>query len=189
MSMGLAHLPLHPDVVSFVAFVVAAVGAWSLAVGAGLAGALLVHASSVLDGVDGEIARLRLRAGPRGALLDGVLDRLGDVLVLAALGLWAIRGGADPKAVMVLAVAATAGSMLSMASKDRIAALGLPPPPERWIGWLMGGRDARLLIVAVCALLGEPAAALVAIAITTTLSLAARLALSRLVDGSWAGPS
>lgn len=189
VSMGLAHLPLHPDVVSLVAFLVAAVGAWALAVGMGIAGALLVHASSVLDGVDGEIARLRLRAGPRGALLDGVLDRLGDVLVLAALGLWAIGDGTDPEAVMLLAVAATAGSMLSMASKDRIAALGLPPPPERWIGWLMGGRDARLLIVTVCALLGAPAAALAAITVTTTLSLAARLALSRLGDGSWAGPS
>ena len=188
LSMGFAHLPLHPDVISFVAFLVALAGAWALAAGMGVAGALLVHTSSVLDGVDGEIARLRLRAGPRGALLDGVLDRLGDVLVLVGMALWALEDGADPQAVTVLAVTATAGSMLSMASKDRIAALGLPPPPERWIGWLMGGRDARLLIVAVCALLGAPTAALVAITVTSSLSLAARLVLVRLVDDSWAGP-
>jgi CDP-L-myo-inositol myo-inositolphosphotransferase len=179
MSMGLAHLPLHPDVVSFIAFLVIAVGAWALAVGMGILGAVLVHAASILDGVDGEIARLRLRAGPRGALLDGVLDRLGDALVLAGLALWALDRAADPSEVALLAIAATAGSMLSMATKDRVAALGLRPPPERWIGWLMGGRDARLLIVTVCALLEMPLAALGAIAVTTALSLAARLVLVR----------
>jgi hypothetical protein len=34
-----------------------------------------------------------------------------------------------------------------MASKDRAAALGLPPAPERALGWLLGGRDGRLLLV------------------------------------------
>ena len=73
-----------------------------------------------------------------------------------------------------VAVAATAGAMLSMATKDRIAALGLPPVPERWIGFLLGGRDGRLLIVAIGALLGRPAATLVLLIVTSALSLGAR---------------
>ena len=55
LSMVLAPLRPAPDLVSLVAFTL------------GLAGGLLVHASSVADGV----AWLQLRAGPRGALLDG----------------------------------------------------------------------------------------------------------------------
>jgi phosphatidylglycerophosphate synthase len=174
-SMALAHLPIHPDVVSVVAFLFALGGAWALAVGAGVAGGLLVLASSILDGVDGEIARLRIRSSAAGALLDGVLDRIGDAVVLGGLALWALDQGDDPATVVLLAVAATAGAMLSMATKDRIAALAIPPAPERWIGFFLGGRDARLLFVTVFAILGRPLAAILVVAITSAASLAARL--------------
>jgi phosphatidylglycerophosphate synthase len=124
------------------------------------------------------VARLQLRGGPRGALLDGVLDRVGDAAVLAGLGLWALEGHA-PRTVLVLTVAATAGALLSMASKDRAAALGLPPAPERALGWLLGGRDGRLLLVAVGALLGAPVAALAAVTATSAVSLGLRVAFLR----------
>jgi hypothetical protein len=79
--------------------------------------------------------------------------------------------------------------MLSMATKDRIAALGMAPPPERWIGWLMGGRDARLFIVAVCAVFEVPIVALAVITLTSALSLAARFLLAGVgTGGSWTGP-
>lgn len=179
LSMALAHLPLHPDAVSLVAFLVTLAGAWSLAMGAGLAGGLLVYAGSLLDGVDGEIARLRVRASPAGALLDGVLDRLADACVLGALALWALKTGTDPSAVVALAVAATAGAMLSMATKDRVTALGIPPAPERSIGFMFGGRDARLFFVTLFAALGRPSAALVVVVITSGASLVVRLYLTR----------
>jgi hypothetical protein len=88
-----------------------------------------------------------------GALLDGVLDRVGDAADLAGLGLWGRGGrggpvragtprrragtldGHDAQGVLVLTVAATTEALLSMASKDRAAALGLPPAPERTLGW------------------------------------------------------
>jgi choline kinase/phosphatidylglycerophosphate synthase len=174
LSMVLAPLRPAPDLVSLVAFALGLVGAALLAAGQGLAGALLVHASSVADGVDGEVARLQLRGGPRGALLDGLLDRVGDAAILAGLGLWALDGHA-PEGVLVLTVAATTGALLSMASKDRAAALGLPPAPERALGWLLGGRDGRLLLVAVGAVLGAPVAALAAITATSLLSLGLRV--------------
>jgi choline kinase/phosphatidylglycerophosphate synthase len=178
LSMVLAPLRPAPDLVSLVAFALGVAGAALLAAGRGLAGALLVHVSSVADGVDGEVARLQLRGGPRGALLDGVLDRVADAAVLAGLGLWALEGHA-PRTVLVLTVAATAGALLSMASKDRAAALGLPPAPERALGWLLGGRDGRLLLVAVGAVLGAPVAALAAVAATSALSLGLRVAFLR----------
>ncbi|MGH2488906.1 MAG: hypothetical protein ACRDFR_04755, partial [Candidatus Limnocylindria bacterium] len=87
--------------------------------------------------------------------------------------------GGRPATIVLLAVGATAGSILSMASKDRVAALRIPPAPERWIGFLLGGRDARLLLVAIGALLGLPEVVLAAVAITSGLSLAARLLLTR----------
>jgi 1L-myo-inositol 1-phosphate cytidylyltransferase / CDP-L-myo-inositol myo-inositolphosphotransferase len=178
LSMVLSPLRPAPDLVSLVALGLGVAGAGLLAAGQGLAGALLVHASSVADGVDGEVARLQLRGGPRGALLDGVLDRVADAAVLAGLGVWALEGH-GARGVLVLTVAATAGALLSMASKDRAAALGLPPAPERALGWLLGGRDGRLLLVSLGALLGAPLAALAAVTATSALSLGLRVAFLR----------
>ncbi len=36
----------------------------------------------------------QLRGEPRGALLDGVLDRVADAAILAGLGVWALDGHA-----------------------------------------------------------------------------------------------
>lgn len=184
ISMAIAPLRLHPDLLSLVALVIGLVAAWLLATGRGVAGGLAAHAASVLDGVDGEVARLQVRAGPRGALLDGVMDRLADAAVLAGLGIWALDGTLDPAAIVGLTVAATAGAMLSMATKDRITALGLPPRPERRLGYLLGGRDGRLLLVALGAILGSPVGALIAVVATSALSLAVRLVSFRSFHGA-----
>jgi choline kinase/phosphatidylglycerophosphate synthase len=189
LSMALAHLPIHPDVVSVVALLVAAVGAWSLGMGAGIAGAALVHLSSLLDGMDGEIARLQVRTNPAGAFLDGILDRIADAAVIGGLAVWALERAIAPELVAILAIAATAGSMLSMASKDRIAALGLPRAPERWIGFLFGGRDARLLLVVLFALASRPELAMTAVAATSSLSLAVRVLVTRAALRAWSSPS
>jgi 1L-myo-inositol 1-phosphate cytidylyltransferase / CDP-L-myo-inositol myo-inositolphosphotransferase len=178
ISMLVAPLRPAPDLVSLVAFALGLAGGALLAVGRGLAGALLVHVSSVADGVDGEVARLQLRGGPRGALLDGVLDRVADAAIVAGLGLWAL-GDHDARGVLALTVAATAGALLSMATKDRAAALGLPPAPEGALGWLLGGRDGRLLLVAIGGLLGAPLAALAAVTATSALSLGLRVGFLR----------
>jgi CDP-L-myo-inositol myo-inositolphosphotransferase len=173
ISMALAPLRFSPDMVSLVALLLGIAAAVLLGLGHGIVGGILVHLTSVLDGVDGELARLQLRARPSGALLDGLLDRVADAVILAGVGVWALTGSSAP-VVLVLVAGATAGALLSMASKDRIAALGLPPAPERRLGLLLGGRDGRLLIVAVCAVLGQPLLALGAVALTSFLSLGLR---------------
>jgi hypothetical protein len=58
--------------------------------------------------------RYEVGRGPQGALLDGLLDRVGDAAILAGLGLWALDGRA-PEGVLVWTVAATTGALLSMA--------------------------------------------------------------------------
>ena len=76
---------------------------------------------------------------------------------------------------MLLTAAAIAGALLSMASKDRAASLALPPAPERPIGYTFGGRDGRLLVVAVAAVLGAPFVGLAVVAVTAAIALGIRL--------------
>jgi CDP-L-myo-inositol myo-inositolphosphotransferase len=179
ISMLLAPLRPSPDLVSMLAFLLGLAASWLLAEGRSVWAAVLVHLTSILDGVDGEVARLQLRASAGGALLDGVLDRLCDAAIVLGLASWALAAGTEPRTVLALAVAAAVGSMLSMATKDRIAALGLPPAPERGLGYLLGGRDGRLLLVALAALAGRPVWALAAVTVTSGLSLFLRVLLAR----------
>jgi choline kinase/phosphatidylglycerophosphate synthase len=178
ISMALASLRPSPDLVSAVTLLLAAVAAWALAAGAGIAGGLLVHLTSVLDGVDGEVARLQLRDRPLGAFLDGIVDRLADAAIVAGLGVWAL-GSSGGALVVWLVVAAATGSILSMASKDRLAALGIHLSRERGLGYAFGGRDGRLLLVAVLSLLGQPLIALASVAATSGLALLLRALAAR----------
>lgn len=176
LSVWLSPARLSPDLLSWMALMVGLVAAGMLSVGLGIAGGVLAHVMSVLDGMDGEAARLQMRASPRGALLDGVLDRVGDAAILAGLGLWALdAASSSPALVLLLTTAAVFGSLMSMASKDRITAHELPHANERALSRLLGGRDGRLLLVTVFAILGLPLAALAAIAATSLLTLALRL--------------
>jgi CDP-L-myo-inositol myo-inositolphosphotransferase len=179
ISWLLSRFRPSPDALSVVSMIVGLAGAILLGRGEGIWGGALVQLCSILDGVDGEVARLTLRAGPRGTLWDGFLDRLGDAAICAGLGIWAAGRGVDTELVLGLVVAATAGAMLSMATKDRVAVLGLEPPSEKRIGWLLGGRDGRLFLVFVLALLGEPLWALAATAATSLFSSAIRVGFAR----------
>jgi phosphatidylglycerophosphate synthase len=165
--------------VTWLAFALGVVAGALFASGQGLAGALVAHATSVLDGVDGELARLQLRSSPRGALLDAFLDRIADVAIVAGLGLWSLTQGLNPSITLGLTVAAVAGSLLSMATKDRITALKLPRPPERRLRFLLGGRDGRLLLITVLTLVGQPALALAAVTVTSLVSAGLRVVLVR----------
>ena len=50
-----------------------------------VAGGLLFHAASVIDGVDGEIARATFRSSPRGAMLDTAVDMVVNVSFVIGL--------------------------------------------------------------------------------------------------------
>jgi CDP-L-myo-inositol myo-inositolphosphotransferase len=180
LSIAVSPLRPHPDLVSLVSFVVALAGALAIGRGSGIAGGILVQLASILDGTDGELARLQVRASPSGALLDGMLDRIGDVAIVAGAAAWALDIGGDPFVVVVAAILATAASILSMASKDRISALGMPSAPERALGWLLGGRDARLLLLAATAVAGEPLLGLVLVAATGLVATSVRVAMAQM---------
>jgi phosphatidylglycerophosphate synthase len=177
LSMAIARLRPNPDLISIVGFMGAVGAAVLLWNGWGVAGAIAVQLASVADGMDGEVARLQDRARPQGALLDGVLDRVADAALAAGLAGWALSAGQiSHTGAVVMAVAATAVSMLSMATKDRVSALGLPAAPETALNVLLGGRDGRLLLIALVALAGRPVWGLAAIVAATGATLVLRLA-------------
>ena len=175
--MVLAPLRPAPDLVSLGAFVLGLAGAALLAAGqASAVGCWCMRARSPM----GSMGRWPgCSCGwAAGGVAGWAVGPGGDAAILAGLGLWALDGY-EGRVVLVLPVAAVTGALLSMASKDRAAALGLLPAPERALGWLLGGRDGRLLLVAAGAVLGAPVAALAAVTATSALSLGLRVAFLR----------
>lgn len=88
-----------------------------------LAGAGLFVIGSVLDILDGALARRRGTGTPFGAFLDSTVDRVGEGFMLGAIGLVLAREGIDWG--VALAFAAMAGSFLVSYTRARAEALGL----------------------------------------------------------------
>jgi CDP-L-myo-inositol myo-inositolphosphotransferase len=185
-----------PNQVTLIAFAVAVAAAVGFAVGAPIVAAVLVALASVLDGSDGEIARLTYRSSAYGAFLDAVLDRAADGILFTGAAIYLatdthvgdLLGGAQvPLAVSVCGAALVGHLLVSYTTAKAEIDLG-----HRYRGTLLGGgrgRDLRLLVVTLGALAAvvEPVALLVALA--TVALLSASIVAVRLRRSWWAaGP-
>ncbi|WP_336980701.1 CDP-alcohol phosphatidyltransferase family protein [Altererythrobacter fulvus] len=91
IARGLARTPVTPNMVSIAGglLVVAAAFAYSLPgwPGPALLGLALHMGWHVLDGADGDLARLTGRSGPAGELIDGIADYSSHIVLYAVLAL------------------------------------------------------------------------------------------------------
>ena len=133
---------LTPNGVSLLAFGLAVAAAAAFYVAAPLfylAGALLVLGNGWLDLLDGALARRQGVQSDAGDLLDHVLDRYADIVVIAGLA-----AGVDRYA---LGFAAITGVLMTSYLGTQIQAVGL----GREYGGLVGRAD-RLVLVGLTAL-------------------------------------
>ncbi|MBA3383492.1 MAG: CDP-alcohol phosphatidyltransferase family protein [Actinobacteria bacterium] len=87
------------------------------------AGAALFVLGSILDILDGALARAGGKATPFGAFVDSTTDRISEAFMLGAIALVLTRDGSELG--VGLTVAAIAGSFLVSYARARAEALGL----------------------------------------------------------------
>lgn len=170
---------ISPDAATLLAFLLALLAAGALAAGqewwpALLAGGILTQIASIVDGVDGEIARASLRVSPGGGFLDSVLDRIADAALLAGL---ALAAGLDTATWAALTAALFGSLLVPYVRASYEASFSRPFPSSA--GRLGAGRDVRLLVVALAALALQPLWGLVAVAVLANFEAAHRLARAR----------
>jgi phosphatidylglycerophosphate synthase len=102
-------------------------------------GAVLFVVGSVLDILDGALARSRGIGSPFGAFLDSTVDRVGEGFMIGAIGLVLMRH--DQMWGVGLAFAAIAGSFLVSYARARAEALGLRGD----VG--LGSRAERVVVI------------------------------------------
>jgi archaetidylinositol phosphate synthase len=138
---GARAVGLSPDGVSVIAFVlaVAAGGVYAMAEPTPLLyllGAVLVFLNGWLDLVDGALAREIDASSPAGDLLDHVLDRYADLVIIVGLAAGIER--------WALGIAAVTGVLMTSYLGTQAQAVGL----DRVYGGLLGRAD-RLALVGV----------------------------------------
>ena len=149
--------PLTPNQVTGLSFLVGLLGAGCFLLGSygwTLVGALLLQASTVLDCVDGEIARVKMLESPFGEWLDITLDTVVHVAIFIGVGVavWKQIGLA---AAPLLGGLLAAGALISfplvtLAEKTEMRGRTRGGWEDAWIAKLVGGlasRDYSLLIL------------------------------------------
>jgi CDP-diacylglycerol--glycerol-3-phosphate 3-phosphatidyltransferase len=104
-----------------------------------LAGAALFVVGSILDILDGALARRRGTGTPFGAFLDSTVDRVGEGFMLGAIGVVLMRDGSEWG--VALAFAAIAGSFLVSYTRAKAESIGVSGE----VG--IGSRAERVVVI------------------------------------------
>ena len=169
--------PVKPWQVSLASFATTLAAGLSFAIGHATTGGLLAQAASVLDGVDGELARVRYQDSAFGGLYDALLDRVGEAAIIGGMTAYAWVMGAGAW-VVALGFAALAGNSLSMLVKEKYGTQFRRPWASeregRW-RWLLLGRDGRLFLTLVAGVTGQVELVLAYLALGTHVHAGARI--------------
>jgi len=157
LTRRLAATRVTPDAMTLVSLAIGLLGAsffLSSSPAAQLAGALLFLTHSILDGCDGELARLKFMESPHGAILDFWGDNLVHIAVFAcmAVGLSVTREATWPLALGVLTVVATLGAA-ALASREimRDTAVSVDATWAARLAEAFSSRDFIYLVVVLSA--------------------------------------
>jgi phosphatidylglycerophosphate synthase len=148
----LSRTPITPNQVSVFAALVAVGAAGLLAIGRNIEAGVLIQASSIVDGVDGDLARAKSMATRFGGAFDAVLDRYADAAIVSGMAWYAHEHESWGQPALV-GLAAIVGFLLVSYSRARLETEGGREVASDLLG--VAGRDVRLLVLALGALLGQ----------------------------------
>ncbi len=132
----LVRLHISASMVTVLGLVVTIIGAVILANGHPLVAGLVIGLGGGIDGVDGTVARLTGTVSRRGAFLDTMSDRVGEVAMFAGLA-WFVS---DEPVLVLLTIISLGNSMLIPYVRSKAEAEGLDG-----MGGIMG-RAERIIL-------------------------------------------
>ena len=156
--------PLTPNQITILSFLTGLLGASCFLLGSyggSVLGALLLQFSTVLDCVDGEVARVKMLESPLGEWLDITLDTVVHIAIFLGVGVavWKQDGlAAAPLLGGLLAAAAFISfPLVTRAEKTEDAGRERDGWEDVWIEKMVAGLTSRdySLLVLLCALVGK----------------------------------
>ncbi len=154
LSKYLVRTPLTPNMISIISFSLALLAAYLFSLGSYLytvIAGIITQIASIIDGCDGEVARLKGLKSKYGAVFDTILDRYADMLLAIGIAYGYYTIVKDPLILLLLAIPLTGFIMSSYARKEYI--IRYQRQPSRKI-LLLIRRDLRLFSIFLGALFG-----------------------------------
>jgi phosphatidylinositol phosphate synthase len=137
IAAGLAKIGITPAFVTIVGLAVTMGGAALVATGYLITGGLTAAFGVALDALDGPLARKLNTASDRGAFLDTMSDRFGEIAVWVGLSVY-LR---DEPRLLILCIVALAFSLLVPYVRSKAELYGL----DGMGGWM--GRAERMILI------------------------------------------
>jgi len=172
MARLLTKTKVTPNQMSWAAFGIAALSFISFVYGWNIIGGLLAQLSSIVDGIDGSLARLKGMTSEFGSFLDSVLDRYADILIVLGLTLWSLAHETY-SGIWLAGLLAITGIICISYTRARIS------PNHRHLFdkglKSLASRDIRLFLIMLGAIIGQAYFCLIVIAVLTNLVVFYRL--------------
>ena len=172
MARLLAKTRITPNQVTWAAFGIALLSFISFIFGQHIIGGLLVQLSSVVDGIDGSLARLKGATTTFGGFLDSVLDRYADILIVLGLTWWSFSNESYP-GIWLVGFLAIAGTICISYTRARIDSNRRHLFDNGFKS--LASRDIRLFLMMLGAVTGQAYFCLIVIALLTNLIVFYRL--------------
>ncbi|MBE9545890.1 MAG: NTP transferase domain-containing protein [Proteobacteria bacterium] len=155
-SKYLVKTSITPNQISFFSFVLSLIASAFFLLGNYMAlatGGVLVQVASIIDGCDGEVARLKHQESDFGGWFDAVLDRYADAFILLGLTCYTLVPGYNflPLFIGFMAII---GSFMNSYTADKYDGL-----MKKLLGegksYFRMGRDVRMFIVFIGAIVNQ----------------------------------
>jgi len=165
---------ITPNQVSISTIFLAIGAAFAYIYGNFIVGGILVQLINIVDGVDGEIARIKHLGSPFGEIIDSLSDRIVEIVLCLAIGygVWHIKGSVLGWVFSLIGIIGfLGGNYLTELAGSRV---GKEILKKSWkslkelIKFRLNHRSNQLFIIFVLSLLGKPELALLIVGIIST---------------------
>ena len=176
-SRRLTKFDITPNQISLFSFLCSVLAAGLFALGGYftlLLGGVLAQFASIIDGCDGEVARLKFQSSDYGGWFDAVLDRYADALLLFGLT-WHVYLNTPTPLVLWIGFAAIIGSFMLSYTADKYDRL----MRSRIGKGIRLGRDVRVFVIFLGALFNQAYVVLIVIAVVMNVETLRRLIICR----------
>lgn len=179
ISRRLVNHRITPNQISLFSFLISVLAASLFMLGgypALLLGGFLAQFASVIDGCDGEVARLKFQSSPYGGWFDAVLDRYADAFLLFGLT-WSAYADKTNSLILLAGFLAIIGSFMLSYTADKYDSL-MRDRIRHGRGFRLG-RDVRVFLIFLGAIFDQVYLTLVVIAALMNVETIRRLIICR----------
>jgi len=179
ITRRLVNYRITPNQISLFSFLCSVLAAGLFALGGYptlLLGAFLAQFASVIDGCDGEVARLKYQSSHYGKWLDAVLDRYADAFLLFGLT-WHVYLNTPTNLILWIGFFAIIGSFLLSYTADKYDSLMRDRISQ--VKRFRLGRDTRVFAIFLGSIINQVYLMLVVIAVVMNIETIRRVIICR----------